>query len=270
MTLSDEYERQFAWRSWGIIFDALPQLGGRTVLDLGCGLGEQTAELASRGARVLGVDWDDALLALARSKGIPNAQFQVEDFRSLSGVGTAVDGIWCSFAAAYDPDLSPTLWRWRQHHKPDGWIALTEIDELFGHEPLDDETRAVLAQFTSDALITNRYDFQMGRKLTTHLERSGFTISTVLTLPDRELSFDGPATPEVLVAWRLRLQRMTRLKEFCGPAFDGICGNFLGALAHPEHRAIAKVYSVIATVARTDRAGQFRPAADEILLRSAS
>jgi len=66
MTLSDEYKRQFEWRPWGRILDALPQLGGRTVLDLGCGLGDQAAALASRGARVLGVDSDEALLAVAR------------------------------------------------------------------------------------------------------------------------------------------------------------------------------------------------------------
>src|SRR6478752_1577773 len=131
MTLSDEYKRQFEWRSWGTIFDALPELGGRTVLDLGCGLGDQAAALASRGARVIGVDSDEALLAVARSAKIPNAEFRAGDFRELSGICTAVDGIWCSFAAAYTPDLSPTLMHWRQYIKPGGWIALTEIDELF-------------------------------------------------------------------------------------------------------------------------------------------
>jgi len=246
MTLSDEYKRQFEWRSWGTIFDALPELGGRTVLDLGCGLGDQAAALASRGARVIGVDSDEALLAVARSAKIPNAEFRAGDFRELSGICTAVDGIWCSFAAAYTPDLSPTLMHWRQYIKPGGWIALTEIDELFGHEPLDDETRAVLTRFVSDALRANRYDFRMGGKLTAHLEHAGFTISNVLTLPDLELSFDGPAAPKVLRAWQLRLQRMKRLQEFCGPAFERVCSNLLGALAHPEHRAIAKVYTVIA------------------------
>jgi SAM-dependent methyltransferase len=246
MTLSAEYQRQFEWRSWGPILDALPPLRGQTVLDLGCGIGDQAAALASRGARVLGVDLDEALLAVARAASIPNAQFQVGDLRDLSGVGTAVDGIWSSFAAAYIPDLSPTLTHWREHLKPGGWIALTEIDELFGHEPLDDETRTLLAEFASDALVANRCDFRMGRKLVSHLERSGFTVSTVLTLPDLELSCHGPADPEVFRAWQLRLQRMKRLQEFCGPAFERVCHNLLGSLAHPEHRATAKVYAVIA------------------------
>ena len=246
MSLSAEYKRQFKWRSWGTVLDALPALRGQTVLDLGCGLGDQAAALASRGARVLGLDSDEALIATARSAKIPNAQFQVGDFRSLTGIVTSVDGIWCSFAAAYIPDLVPTLTHWRRHLKPGGWIALTEIGEFFGHEPLDDETRDLLAGFADDALAANRYDFRMGRKLGSHLERSGFTISTVLTLPDSELSFDGPADPEVFRAWQLRLQRMRRLHEFCGPTFQRICDSFLGALTHPEHRAIAKVYAVIA------------------------
>ena len=50
MSLSDDYSRQFAWRSWATILDALPPLAGQTVLDLGCAVGDQAAELVARGA----------------------------------------------------------------------------------------------------------------------------------------------------------------------------------------------------------------------------
>jgi len=35
MSLSSEYKRQFGWRDWPSIFDAMPSLHGQTVLDLG-------------------------------------------------------------------------------------------------------------------------------------------------------------------------------------------------------------------------------------------
>lgn len=35
MGLASEYKKQFGWREWPAIFDALPPLEGQTVLDLG-------------------------------------------------------------------------------------------------------------------------------------------------------------------------------------------------------------------------------------------
>ena len=43
MSLSSDYRLQFGWRSWSRILDELPPLQGQTVLDLGCGVGDQLA-----------------------------------------------------------------------------------------------------------------------------------------------------------------------------------------------------------------------------------
>jgi SAM-dependent methyltransferase len=247
MSLSDEYKRQFAWRPWSEVIALLPPLGGKTVLDLGCGIGDQAAVLADRGARVVGVDTNQELLAVARSRGIPNAEFRIADLRTLDDVG-CFDGIWCSFAAAYVPDLGPTLTCWKQHLNPQGWIALTEIDDLFGHVPVEPRTSSLLAAYAQDALAANRYDFHMGRKLRSHLEQAGFTVGDSRILVDEELSFDGPAAPEVLDAWRDRLNRMKGLNNFCGAMFERVRDNFLEALSHPDHHSLAKVYGCIGTL----------------------
>jgi trans-aconitate methyltransferase len=147
MTLADEYRRQFAWRSWPAILDALHPLEGRTVLDLGCAVGDQAAALAARGARVIGLDASDDLLLEARARGIPNAEFRKADLSALPDLGGPADGIWCSFAAAYFPDLAATLASWREHLRGGGWIALTEIDDLFGHAPLGAGTRSLLEKY---------------------------------------------------------------------------------------------------------------------------
>ena len=65
MSLSADYERQRAWRAWPTVFAALPPLGGRTVLDVGCGVGDQAAGLAERGACVVGFDLNEDLLGVA-------------------------------------------------------------------------------------------------------------------------------------------------------------------------------------------------------------
>jgi SAM-dependent methyltransferase len=46
----------------------LGDVAGRTVLDLGCGSGENSLMLARRGAEVIGVDISESLLALARQR----------------------------------------------------------------------------------------------------------------------------------------------------------------------------------------------------------
>lgn len=248
MNLSGEYRRQLAWRDWATALDALPSLEGRTVLDLGCAVGDVAAELVARGARVVGVDGNEELLAAARSKVLPNAEFRRADLRALPDLGVEADGLWSSFTAAYFPDLATALAAWTRHLEPGGWAALTEIDDFFGHEPLGERTKALLDAYADDALAAGRYDFRMGRKLREHAERAGLTVARELTLEDREFSFTGPAQPDVLDAWRARFERMTLLRAFCGPEYDQVRDDFLACLARPDHRSVAKVCCCIATL----------------------
>jgi ubiquinone/menaquinone biosynthesis C-methylase UbiE len=105
MTLSNDYRRQFGWRAWASIFDALAPLHGQTVLDLGCGVGDLAAEFVSRGARVVGVDMNEELLHEAQLRQLANAEFLLADIHASPHLDVAVDGLWCSFTAAYFPDL---------------------------------------------------------------------------------------------------------------------------------------------------------------------
>jgi len=132
VSLSSDYKRQFGWRDWPTIFDALPSLQGQTVLDLGCGVGDLAAVFVARGAHVIGFDMNDELLCEARSQRIPNAEFRMVDLRSIPDLGVSADGLWCSFTAAYFPDLLTALAAWARNVKAAGWVALTEIDDLFG------------------------------------------------------------------------------------------------------------------------------------------
>lgn len=250
MSLSSQYKRQFGWRDWPTILDAIPSVHGQTVLDLGCGVGDLAAEFVARGARVIGVDMNDELLREVRSRQLSNAEFRTGDLRALPDLGIAADGLWCSFAAAYFTDLPTVLNAWARHLRSGGWIALTEVDDLFGHEPLSGRTKALFSAYVEDALAARRYDFYMGRKLRGHLERSGFTVSKTLTLEDQELSFSGPAHPEVLDAWRARFERMKGLRDFCGPEIDAVQEEFLGCLERVDHTSVAKVYCCIATKER--------------------
>lgn len=248
MTLADEYRNQLRWRRWEPILDELPVMDGKLVLDLGCGVGDQAAALVARGARVIGIDTNETLLEVARARGIPRAEFRNADLRELSlQTPQQADGVWCSFATAYFPRLDELLSVWREAISPGGWIALTEVDDLFGHEPLDDLTVAMLTSYREVALAANRYDFRMGRRLRTFLQEAGFQVFANLELDDDELAFDGPAKAEVVAAWTARLARMKALQEFCGSNFNHVRAQLLSALAHPCHRSQARVHACLAT-----------------------
>jgi SAM-dependent methyltransferase len=225
MNLVDEYRQQWKFRNWEGIFQALPLVSGQSVLDLGCGPGDQGAALAARGARVFGADANQELL---RAASIPRVR---ANLRALPF--GAADGIWASFVPAYFPhDFTDVLRSWKQHARH--WIALVEVDDLFGHEPLSSTARALLDAYERESKF---YDFHMGHKLRGHVEAAGFRVWSEIILSDQELAFHGPARPEVLEAWRARFERMK---------LQSVADDFLACLASANHRTRAKVYCVIA------------------------
>lgn len=248
-TLSEEYAKQYAWRAWSAVYAELAELGelrGARVLDLGAGIGDQAADLASRGARVVGVDAHPEIVAHARSRGIVGAEFVRADLRDLEGVEGTFDGVWSSFAAAYFVDFAPVLRTWLGRLRPGGWIALTEVDEFFGHEPLGAEARDFFAGYVEEARAAGRYDFRMGRRLRGHLEAAGARVVCERELEDRELAFRGAADPRVLEAWRSRLAWMKLLHERAGARWEALREEFLACLANPVHHATARVVFVLA------------------------
>ena len=242
--LASQYERQARWRAWAEAISRVPLQRTHRVLDLGCGVGDVAALFHARGAQVIGVDGDEALLSFARARH-PGVRFEQTDVRDVVPASFGmVDGIWSSFVAAYLDDLPSVVSRWRACLAPDGWLALVEVDDLLGHEPLPSPMGARIEEFYS--IAARRYDFRCGRKLVGAAERAGLVVAHDGVLPDAELSFQGSASAEVLEAWRLRFERMGGLRDFFGADFAALQRAFLDALSSPEHRARCEVRLVVA------------------------
>ena len=75
-------KHSFVWEKARGLLDLLAAQPGDRVLDLGCGTGQLTAEIAATGAQVLGVDRSPDMIAEARAK-FPALQFEVCDAREL-------------------------------------------------------------------------------------------------------------------------------------------------------------------------------------------
>lgn len=69
---ADDYARngRFVTDLAGPVLAMLAQRKGERILDLGCGHGVLTAEIAQSGESVLGVDLSEELLAAARARGL--------------------------------------------------------------------------------------------------------------------------------------------------------------------------------------------------------
>jgi trans-aconitate methyltransferase len=72
----------FVWEKAKGVVELLAPRPGERILDLGCGTGHPTAEIAARGATVIGVDQSAAMIAEAKAKH-PGIAFEVGDAREL-------------------------------------------------------------------------------------------------------------------------------------------------------------------------------------------
>ena len=122
-------QRQQVWREVDELFCA-----GDSVLDLGCGTGDDAVHLMSRGVEVLGIDASAGMAQIARSRGVEAQQLPIESLVRLSGV---YDGAISNFGAlncvADVPLVSAGLARLL---KPAGLFAVCVLSRFCWRESL--------------------------------------------------------------------------------------------------------------------------------------
>ena len=69
----------FVARLGGAALDLLDPQPGEAILDIGCGEGALTAEIAERGAKVVGIDSSPEMVAAARARGLDARLIAVEE-----------------------------------------------------------------------------------------------------------------------------------------------------------------------------------------------
>ena len=75
-------KHDFVWKYGSDVVSLLAPQAGEHILDLGCGTGHLTAQLAESGAQVLGVDRSSDMVAAARIS-YPDLKFEIADGREL-------------------------------------------------------------------------------------------------------------------------------------------------------------------------------------------
>ncbi len=247
MTIVDNYSRQYSWRRWSALYPLLGELRGARVLDVGCGIGDQARDLAGLGADVLGVDANREAVEHANDRRIEGARFMCGDIRELGSSGLSVDGVWASFAVAYFPRFEEFVEVMDGVVKPGGWLAITEVDDLFGHEPLDDRWRSIVEEYYEMSRDEGMHNFRSREIVCETLSHGGWSIENRRTVEDDEFGFEGPAAADVLEGWRTRLRAMMpRFVERFGDEATGLEAAFLECLRSSEHLSSSNVWFLLA------------------------
>jgi len=162
----------------GAVLDWLDPQPGERILDLGCGDGVLTAELAGRGASMVGVDTSQDFLAACRKRGL--------DARPMDGQALTFDN-------EFDAVFSNAALHWMSKAAAviDGvWRALKPggrfVAEFGGHgnvAAIVTAMRAVAARRGGDAAIASPWFFPSPAIYRRLLEARGFAVKRIGLFP---------------------------------------------------------------------------------------
>jgi ubiquinone/menaquinone biosynthesis C-methylase UbiE len=114
-----------------------PALGSARVLDVACGQGRVSRELARRGANVVGIDISEELLVIARNAeaelplGITYLRGDVAQPDVLPGDDKGFDGVVCNFGLSDIDDLDGALTTVERVLRQGGWFVFSILSPSF-------------------------------------------------------------------------------------------------------------------------------------------
>jgi SAM-dependent methyltransferase len=124
-TVSDGYERHFArltGQTVEPILDASGVAEGMRVLDVCTGPGVLAGAAARRGAKVVGLDFSDNAVEIAR-RNVPGAEFFEGDAQALPFDSESFDAVVCGYGIIHVPDPEKALAEMRRVLRPGGKLA---------------------------------------------------------------------------------------------------------------------------------------------------
>lgn len=172
---ADGYDRSFgfvAGHGFALV-DLLDPRPGERVLDLGCGTGTLTAELAERGAAVLGVDADPQMVSAARAQH-PEISFDVADAHELT-VARPYDAVFSNAALHWMTDPDRVVTNVREALSPGGRFV-AEMGGAGNVATILEALRTTCAEFGIDADPWLRQYYPSPAEHASRLENGGFEV----------------------------------------------------------------------------------------------
>ncbi len=177
----------FVWQMGAGIAELLAPQPGETILDLGCGTGHLSAQIAARGARVIGLDASAEMLAQAR-QNFPELDLRRADARDFK-FSERFEAVFSNATLHWISEPEKVIERVFHHLKPGGRF----VAEFGGHGNVS-ALDAALSEAARSLGLPSFGDFNYFPRLGEYavlLEAGGFEVSFA-TLFDRPTPLDGP------------------------------------------------------------------------------
>ncbi len=169
------------------LIDLLAPQPGERIIDVGCGTGELTRQLADRGASVVGIDAAEPMIAKARMQ-FPDLDLRVADITTVE-LPERFDAIFSNAVLHWVTDYDPAIRQMKKHLKPGGRL----VAEFGGQNNVKQITDEVLRQlqkrgYTQDI---DWWYFPSVGEYASALERHGFRVQLAQHY-DRDTLLDDP------------------------------------------------------------------------------
>ncbi|RRB04638.1 class I SAM-dependent methyltransferase [Larkinella rosea] len=188
------------------LIDLLAPKTGESILDLGCGSGELTQQIADRGAAVVGLDASEPMIAKARQQ-FPALDFRLGDATHFE-LPERFDAVFSNAVLHWVTDFEAAIRQIKKHLKPGGRF----VAEFGGKDNVKQITDEVTRQLQKRGypLPVSWWYFPSVGSYTSALEKHGFRVN-VAQHYDRDTLLNDPERG--IIDW---------VEQFGGNFFPGV------------------------------------------------
>jgi trans-aconitate methyltransferase len=167
----------FVWKKAGDLIELLDAKPDERILDLGCGTGHLTAQIAARGASVTGLDSSVSMIAQAR-QNFPKLKFVLADARSFH-FDQPFDAVFSNAALHWIPDAGSVIASVARALKPGGRFVFE-----MGGKGNNARVLSAMSTVLAEAGYTprNPWFFASAGEYSTLLEQEGFEVASLWTI----------------------------------------------------------------------------------------
>ena len=182
-----EAKHAFVWNLGRGLVELLNPVKGERILDLGCGTGQLTNEIAKSGADVLGLDSSPDMIGQAR-QNYPTLRFVLADAREIT-FEHEFDAIFSNAALHWMLDAPSVACKMAQALKPGGRLV-AEMGGKGNVRQIESALHSVLPPFYSGSMPDSKTYFPSVAEYSTILENAGLEVRRA-ELFDRPTPLDG-------------------------------------------------------------------------------
>ena len=170
-----EEKHSYVWQYGSQMLEILSPKPGESILDLGCGTGQLTAQIAATGAKVVGLDAAESAIATCR-QNYPQLEFMVANGADFT-VERDFDAVFSNAALHWIHPPAAAAKCIYQALKPGGRL----VAEFGGKDNIKQIITAIEAAF--DEPQSDRWYFPSIGEYSTLLEQQGFRVNYAVWFP---------------------------------------------------------------------------------------